>query len=131
MITEILTQRRDIILKKWGDSALAGYSQGMATSKRNKKDRFGNPVVYLITNGLEIIFDELTAPTHSARLNEALEDIVKIKSLQTEKPSGAVEFLFGLKKILEEELENSGASDDLSGDIEKLNSDIDNLILTK
>ena len=106
------------------------YSVGNFKIHKDNKDRFGNPVVYSIHNGLEIIFDEIIAESHTARLDEALEDIIKIKSLQAEKPSIAVDFLFHLKKIIKDELDDSIQDGFYPGEIEKLNIDIDNLILS-
>ena len=129
-IYDILRQRRDIIFKKWKDAALNQYSFGDFKIRSNDKDRFGNPVVYSISSGLETILDELIAETHTAKLDDALEDIVKIKSLQAEKPSTAVDFLFRLKKILKKELDDSAQDGGYPAEIEKLLSDIDNLILS-
>lgn len=129
MIYDILRQRRDIILKEWKDAALNQYSVGNFKIHKNTQDRFGNPVVYSISNGLETILDEIIADIHTAKLDDALEDIVKIKSLQVEKPSIAVDFLFHLKKILKNELDDSLQDDGLPGEIERLYTDIDNLIL--
>ena len=130
MIYDNLRQRRDIILKQWRDIALNQYSFGGFKIAKDNKDRFGNPVVYSISHGLEIILDEIIAGAHTAKLDEALEDVVKIKSLQAEKPSTAVDFLVRLKKIIKDELGDSAQDGGYSGEIEKLNSDIDDLILS-
>jgi len=129
MICDILRQRRDIILKQWKDITLNQYSSGKFKIHKDNKDRFGNPVVYSISNGLETILDELIAEIHTAKLDDALEDIVRIKSLQAGKPSIAVDFLFRLKKILGNELGDSPKNNGLPDEVERLYTDIDNLIL--
>lgn len=128
MIRDILRQRRDIILKKWKEDLLGQYFSG--NLKINDNDRFGNPVAYSISSGLKVILDETIAGTRTARLHEALEDIVKIKSLEVEKPSIAVDFLFRLKVLIRSELADCAQDGISAGEMEKLNADIDNLTLS-
>jgi hypothetical protein len=130
MIYDNLRQRRDIILKQWKDIALNQYSVGDFKIRKDNKDRFANPVVYSISAGLETILDEIIAETHTAKLDDALEDVVKIRSLQAEKPSIAVDFLFHLKKIIKDELDDSIRDGGFPAELEKLNVDIDNIILS-
>ncbi len=82
--------------------ALNQYFSG--NIKIDDNNRFGNPVAYSISSGFETILDEIIAGTRNARLDEALEEIVKIKSLEVEKPSMAVDFLFSLKTLIQNEL---------------------------
>ena len=111
MVYNKLKQRRENILKKWKEAALANYLNSAFRSPGNENDRFGNPVVYNITRNLEIILDELNDRIHTARTDEALEDIIKIKSLQVEKPSAAVEFMVRLKDIIGKEV-GSGSGEE-------------------
>jgi hypothetical protein len=104
MIYGILRQRREIILKEWQKSTLDFYATGAFKSAKKSVDRFGNPIVYTVSTGLETILDELIEGIHTAKTDEALEDIVKIRSLQSEKPSQALDFLFCLKKIINDKL---------------------------
>lgn len=106
MIYDRLKLRRENIIKKWKEKALENYLHSAFRSLGNEKDRFGNPVVYNISHGLETIFDELVAQARTAKTNEALEDIIKIKSLQVEKPSEAVEFIVCLKDIVKDQIES-------------------------
>ncbi|UCE66342.1 MAG: RsbRD N-terminal domain-containing protein [Candidatus Zixiibacteriota bacterium] len=130
IIYDILRQRRDIILKQWKNIALNQYSFGDFKIHKENNNRFGNPVAYTISSGLETILDEIIAETHTVKLDDALEEIVKIKSLQAEKPSIAVDFLFHLKNILKNDLDDFRQDGGYPGEIEKLHTDIDNLILS-
>jgi hypothetical protein len=128
MIYDILKQRRDIILKKWMDATLKQYSFGGIKPNRSKIDRFANPVEYTVQNGLSIMLDELIDGIHTARLDSSLEDIIKIRSVQAEKPSDAVNFIFDLKKIITGECGNESGYFDSPGDLEELNDRIEGLI---
>lgn len=129
MIYDILRQRREIILKEWQKSTLDFYTTGAFKSAKKSVDRFGNPIVYTVSTALEAILNELIEGIHTAKSDEALEDVVKIRSLQSEKPSQALDFLFCLKKIINDELNRSGAEKNNFAEIEKHNSALDNLIL--
>lgn len=130
MIYDVLRQRRDIILKEWRKSALDFYTAGAFKPAQKSVDRFGNPLVYTVTTALETILDELINRVKTARTEEALEDIVKIRSLQSEKPSAALDFLFRLKKIFKDNLKDVRNEKDDIEEIEKLDSALDKLILT-
>jgi hypothetical protein len=129
MIYDILRQRREIILKEWRKSALDFYPAEAFKPAQKSVDRFGNPLVYTISTALETILDELIEGIHTAKSDEALEDVVKIRSLQSEKPSTAVDFLFGLKKIIKNQLNYTESVNANNQDIEKLYSALDELIL--
>jgi hypothetical protein len=130
VIYDILRQRREIILKDWRKSALDFYRAGVFNPAEKEADRFSNPLVYTISTALETILDELIDGIHTTRSDEALEDVVKIRSLQSEKPSTALNFLFSLKKIFKDELNGAGGERDDFAEVEKLNSALDNLVLT-
>jgi hypothetical protein len=130
LIYDILRQRREIILKEWQKSTLDFYATGAFKSAKKSVDRFGNPIVYTVSTGLETILDELIEGIHTAKSDEALEDVIKIRSLQTEKPSQTLEFLFYLKKIFKDELGGRAGEKDDFEEIEKLYTALDNLILS-
>ena len=92
---------------------MGDYLNSAFGSPGRQNDRFGNPVVYNISRGLELIFDELSGRIRTARTDQALEDIIKIKSVQVEKPSAAMEFIVRLKDIIREEVGSGGDENEL------------------
>ena len=130
MIYDILRQRRDIILKEWEDSTLDFYANNLFKVREGRNDRFGNPLVYTISNGLVIILEELIGGTHTGKLDDALEDIVKIRSLQMEKPSSVIGFLSCLKEIIKNHLGDYNNDRNAAEEIDKLYSVIDDLIFS-
>ena len=129
MIYDILKQRRDVILKRWGETTLKKYALGGIKIDRSNTDRFAHPVQYTTQNGLSIILDELVDGIHTAKLDGSLEDIVKIRSLQSEKPSEALDFIYELKKIIRTECKGTVDSNEMSGELEEVDRAIDGLIL--
>lgn len=126
MIYDRLKLRRENILKKWKEKALENYLNDSFRSPGNENDRFGNPVVYNISHGLESIFDELIDQSKTGKTRHALEEIIKIKSLQVEKPSEAVEFIVCLKDIIKDQIESGEVDRTESLDLYKV---IDRLAL--
>jgi hypothetical protein len=130
MIYDILRQRREIIHKEWCKSALDFYSNAAFSNIKKDGDRFGNPLVYTVSTALETILDELFDGTRTAKTDKALEDVVKIRSLQSEIPSKVLDFLFRLKVIIKNQLDNAGSEKTDGEDIERLFSALDELILS-
>lgn len=129
MIRDILRQRREIILGEWKQSTLDFYAAGAFKPAKKSVDRFGNPLVYTVTEALETILDEFIEGIRTARTDEALEEVVKIRSLQTEKPSIALGFLFSFKKTIAGQLRDAGNEDINDKESEKKLSALDDLIL--
>ena len=130
MICDILRQRREIILKEWGKSALDFYGNAVFNNIKKDGDRFGNPLVYTISTALETILDELIDGIRTAKTDEALEDVVKIRSLQSEKPSKALDFLFRLKTIIENQLHIAESDNAGNENTKEIYSALDELILS-
>jgi hypothetical protein len=130
MIYGILRQRREIILGEWKQSTLDFYAAGAFKPAKKNVDRFGNPLVYTVTTALETILDEFINGVRTTRTNEALEDVVKIRSLQSEKPSTALAFLFSFKKSIADQLKNLENEEINNEETEKIYSALDDLILT-
>ncbi|MBE9580105.1 MAG: RsbRD N-terminal domain-containing protein [Proteobacteria bacterium] len=107
-LKNLLLQKRSRIVKKWRDVILQTYheqSQGFL----KKKDSFGNPVGCTISEGIESLYDALLEDSEdsgSDKISEALDSIMKVRAIQDFSPSRAVGFVFGLKKVIREELGN-------------------------
>jgi DNA polymerase III delta prime subunit len=129
MISDRLRLRRENILKKWKEAALAGYLNSSFRSGGNENDRFGNPVVYNVSRSLESIFEELIDRIHTFKTDRALAEIMKIKSLQVKTPSAAVQFLARLKDIIKDEIGANAEDRLVAEEFEELFAAIDRLML--
>ena len=129
MIYDILRLRREIILGEWKQTALDFFAAGAFKPAKKSVDRFGNPLVYTVTTALETILDEFINGVRTARTDEALEDVVKIRSLQSDKPSTALAFLFSFKKTIADQLADPGNKGINDIETEKIYSALDDLIL--
>ena len=103
-LKEYLVQNKKVILEKWFDRIIDSYPADSSNFLRNERNRFNNPVGFNISHDIELIFESLLEDGDDARVNECLEDIVRIRTVQDFTPSAAVAFILLLKEVLREEL---------------------------
>ena len=110
MLQQILEQKRDIILKRWIDQTFNTYKPEMVRFLRKETNQFANPVGHTIVNCLEKLYDSLFKGIGVNEYQE-LEELIKVRAVQDFSPSNSLSFLFDLKKIVREELSDSGQLD--------------------
>ena len=128
-IKNILTQKREIILKRWLELILETYPADVANFLRLEKDRFTNPVGHILTQETEILYDELIHDADPDRILSALDSIIRIRAVQDSLPSQAIAFIFFLKKALREEIEKAFTGDALLKTLSQLETRIDMMSL--
>jgi hypothetical protein len=103
-VAEVLAEKRSDILARWFDAILGSYPPQTAKFMREEKDRFSNPVGHAMQHDTSAILDFVV----KADLQEASarfpEDLIKVLALQNLPPSRALEFMFRLKRVLDEEI---------------------------
>ncbi len=104
-LREFLIDRRAAVCERWLDAVLAEYGELTASRWRREKDPFANPVGHALTTGLPALFEAVTGDgVPAAGAVTALEQIVRIRSVQDMPPSRAVGFFHGLRRAIREEL---------------------------
>ena len=106
-LNSLLLEKRSSIIKKWCDVVLRSYAQESQKFLRTQKDRFANPIGRAIFEGIESIYDELLQEADSNKISLLLDNIVRMRAVQEFSPSQAVAFVFGLRKVIREELGNA------------------------
>ena len=96
---------------------------------RKQKDQFANPVGHTISEGMDSIFDELVHEADSEKISLFLDNIIRVRAVQDFTPSQAVSFIFGLKKVIREELESEILKEGISEELEAFDCRIDGLAL--
>jgi hypothetical protein len=128
-LADLLTQKRSPIVKKWSDVILRTYPEQSQSFLRKQKDRFANPLGRSILEGIESIYDELLGEADSDKLSLFLDNIIRVRAVQDFTPSKAVGFIFGLKKIIKEELEGEILQHGMSDEWAAFESRLDGLAL--
>jgi hypothetical protein len=121
---KLLQKKKSAILEKWLDEIFNSYHIDTAHFLRVEKDRFANPVGYVIAGNLRKILDGLIEGSDMQAMSSYLEDIIKIRAVQDFTPAEALFFMVSLKKVITSEIPQ-GQEDSIS----ELLSRIDRLTL--
>jgi hypothetical protein len=124
-----LELKGESILGKWSQLIVDTYSVDTATFLNSEKDRFINPVGYIISQETRVIYDELVHDMNLEKLTSSLSEIIKIRSVQEFTPAEAIGFIFLLKQATREELANEIVGDDNYKELLGFESRIDRLAL--
>jgi hypothetical protein len=128
-LKSLLLQKKSPIVKKWCDLVLATYPRESQKFLKKQKNRFANPVGRTIFEGIESIFDELLHEANSDKIALFLDNIIRVRAVQDFPPSQAVGFIFGLKKVVREELESEIQKGGLTEELAEFDTRIDGLSL--
>jgi hypothetical protein len=106
MLKELLFNKKSSIVSKWTEMTLDTYASESSKFLKSEKNQFSNPVGKTICKNISSIYDEIINNESSDEISSLLCDIIKIRAIQDFSPSQAVEFIFLLKNIIQDELEN-------------------------
>jgi hypothetical protein len=131
MVTKLLVQEKDVILKNWIRLIIESYPAESLHFLQDNSDRFRNPVGHTIAVETELLFDKLFIDhiDDDADITVALDNIIKIRSVQDFSASEAVGFVFALKQVIRETLSQKGWEQIPTEELLKLESRIDRLAL--
>ncbi len=129
-LQDLLNRSRSGIVEKWFELILDTYPKDTSKFLRMAKDPFANPVRSTILQGIEGILEEILEDRENpGALNEFLDRVIRIRSVQDFSPSQALAFVFSLKtvvrQVLGKEIREQGLQDQLQG----LESRVDSLAL--
>jgi len=128
-LANLLTQKKSQIVNRWIKLLYDSYPAQTAIFLKKEKDKFDNPVGYRIARGLNEIFEALVQEMQTEQLLAALDEVIRIRALQDCSPSQALAFIFLLKNVVREELEEDLEQQNLAGELAELDSRIDGLAL--
>jgi hypothetical protein len=101
---EILATSRETIREAWSRSIVEGYHAETKRFLANKRDRFDNPVGYIIDETVDSVLDGLVAGAGAAELSPCLHPLIRIRAVQDFSPSAAISFVLDLKRVVREAL---------------------------
>jgi hypothetical protein len=128
-LATLLEKNRETILGRWFDLIAGSYPRATSEFLAKQADRFCNPVGHAISANIGPIYDQVVSAMNREELLHALDGIIRIRAVQDFTPSEAVAFVFQLKAVIrdvmDEQLRESGRWDDLA----KLEARIDHVAL--
>jgi len=128
-LADLLRQRREKIVDHWFDTVARSYPEGGYKHLAGQQDRFQNPVGHTFRRCLPVLFAALIDEADETALAEAISDIVKIRTVQCERPSQAIAFVFLLKNVIREELVDELIRPELAEPLRELEASVDGLAL--
>ncbi len=129
MFKDLLVNKKSSIVDSWIKLIVETYPLRTSNFLKAQKDRFSNPVGYTIADSAEKIFEEIINGRDTERIKTFINDIIKIRAVQDFSPSQATGFIFSLKKIIRNELEQEFIERKFLTDIIDIESYIDNVAL--
>jgi hypothetical protein len=104
-LEELLFKRANQILKRWTALIFDTYPSDAQRFLTKQKDPFANPVGSTLSREVENFFREFLGEADPEKLAGALDGMIRVRAVQEFSASGAVGFIFLLKKIIREEAE--------------------------
>ena len=116
-LNKLLKEQKSAFLKRWFNFIVETYPDEATRFLKYQKDRFANPVGHAVTQALDRLFEEVVSGVDPQRAAPALDQIIRIRAIQNFSPSQAVAFVFFLKTVireaLEEDIKQSGIKEEL------------------
>jgi len=103
-LLSLLVEKKTAVLQRWCDLIVDTYPDGAREFLSGQKDRFQNPIGYVIIRNTEALYDALLAGPGSDAFSSSIDDIVRIRAVQDFTASQAVAFVFQLKRAIREQL---------------------------
>lgn len=129
MIGELLIKRKAKIIESWVRAIIEKYPPETAKFLTAQKNRFSNPVGYIIADSAEKIYNELISGNDINKIKQYLNEFIKIRAVQDLLPSEAVEFIYSLKNAIRIELHEEIKDNMIEEELVIIESKIDQIVL--
>ena len=125
----LLEQKRETILGEWFELIAGSYPQATSEFLAKQADRFGNPVGHAISQSIGAIYDQVVSAMNRDELLHALDGIIRIRAVQDFSPSEAVAFVFQLKAVIRDVMDEQLRGSEKWDDVVDLESRVDRVAL--
>ena len=123
-----LLKHKEQISRKWFDLLTATYPQESVRLLKKESDQFANPVGRTFVAAIDEILAEFLGENRAEALTPLLDRIIRVRAVQSFSPSEALKFVFGLKTIAEEALEEQLAQGNVKmGDLREFERKVEGL----
>lgn len=106
-LKQLLEEKKDQFIKKWFQATIDTYPDQAAKVLGKESNRFDNPVGAITHEAIEDIIHHLLADFNQDSLEEKLDPIIRIRAVQAFSAAQAVSFVYALKDIGEEIVDDS------------------------
>jgi len=126
---ELLLEKREKIVQRWIDYALAAYSPDSSALFARERDPFANPVGHSLRVGAVGLVDAILGGADPADAHRHLQEIVKIRAVQQMPASKAMAFVFQLKDAVRSELGKAATSSEYTSELAAFDRRVDEVAL--
>jgi len=106
-LKQILKKNRASFVKKWFRATINTYPAQTAKILGKDSNRFDNPIGAVTHESLEDVFNLLIKEFDPETIEKALDPVIRIRAVQAFSASEAVSFVFALKQIGENIVDNN------------------------
>ena len=129
-LNNLLLDKKSAIVKKWLNEIYDSYPVNTSQFLKGQKDRFLNPVGHTFSEAIEGLYDEIIlSEGNSEKLLILLDNIIRIKAVQSPNPSEAVSFIFLLKNVIRKKLKKEIKGYHLFEEMQFIESRVDDIAL--
>lgn len=104
-IEDQLRKHKEKISQKWFDLLMGTYPLEGGGLFKKERDQFANPVGNTFRAAIGEIVDEFLGENRAEALSTLLDKVIRVRAVQSFSPSEALAFVFCLKTIAEQVLE--------------------------
>ena len=128
-LAALLERKRKVILEQWFQLVIETYPRATSDLLAKRADQFRNPIGHTVAEGLGRIYEQIRTGMDPAELLDALDGIIRIRSIQDFTPAQAVSFVFDLKAVIREVVGAAGRAGDWPTELAELDSRVDRVVL--
>ncbi len=127
---ELITNNKKKIIDKWFEAIINTYPKETARILVKSKNKFDNPVGVATMQCAEAVVELLPGQTDFKKVESELDSVIRIRAVQSFKPSDAIGFVFSLKGIVRDVIGSSFFDDPLNKSIsESFDQKVDKIAL--
>ena len=105
-LNNFLSEQRSTIIKQWFNHVVETYAPETSRLLQKESNQFANPVGHTILHGIQAVYDEFLHGMDGEKLSPHLDRIIRIRAVQDFSPAQAISFVFFLKQIVRDALQN-------------------------
>jgi hypothetical protein len=128
-LTDLLAEKKEIILQRWLDRVLDAYPPDTRRFFRENRSPYSNPVGFTLRKGMEEVLTRIFLPLSEEDARAILEPVMKVLAVENLPSSRGIDFILPLREVLSEMVREENRKSFLGQEWLELNSRISRLAL--
>lgn len=128
MLENLLSKRRDAIVKAWIQLIVDAYPDDTSKFLKRVKDPFANPVGGTYKRAIPAIFDGLLAGETGP--SDAMMELIRIRAVQQPEPARSLGFVLDLRQVVRDQLGREATNPEVVNELEAFDSKVEALLMS-